>query len=160
MIFGGFRFRLLRSPFSIFLVRIKHARPQRHLVSIFLGLESAHYSHHVLPADGAFGHLLATGCASTHVSTLEHHTIHWIIHADFTQLRIVHGFFIWKAKGESSIFSCHVSRYVLKYGLNCQVVLESTNATYYEKWVGYFLNVSLQWRPSCWISPINHFKLK
>lgn len=70
MIFGGFRFRLLRSPFSIFLVRIKQARPQRHLVSIFLGLESAHYSHHVLPADGAFGHLLATGCASTHVSTL------------------------------------------------------------------------------------------
>ena len=70
MIFGGFRFRLLRSPFSIFLVRIKHARPQRHLVSIFLGLESAHYSNHVLPADGAFSHLLATGCASTHVSTL------------------------------------------------------------------------------------------
>ena len=70
MIFGGFRFLLLRSPFSIFLVRIKHARPQRHLVSIFLGLESAHYSHHVLPADGAFSHLLATSCASTHVSTL------------------------------------------------------------------------------------------
>lgn len=47
-----------------------------------------HSPHHVLPADGALAHPLATFGASDHVAALQQHTVDDGVHADPTQVLI------------------------------------------------------------------------
>ena len=42
------------------------------------------------PANGAFVHKFATASASAHVTTLQHHTVHRVVHADLAQFVVIH----------------------------------------------------------------------
>lgn len=53
-----------------------------------LGLKDVHSPHHVLPADGALAHPLATFGASDHVAALQQHTVDDGVHADPAQVLI------------------------------------------------------------------------
>lgn len=56
-----------------------------------LWLEDVHSPHHVLPADGALTHPLATLCAGDHVTTLQKNTINGGVHADPAEVVIRNG---------------------------------------------------------------------
>lgn len=45
-----------------------------------------HHAHHVLPADGALAEQLATARACAHVATVQDHTVHAALHANFAQV--------------------------------------------------------------------------
>ena len=42
------------------------------------------------PANGAFVHEFATASASTHVATLQHDTVHRVVHTDLAQFVVIH----------------------------------------------------------------------
>jgi len=59
-----------------------------------LSFESLNNPYDILPAYWTLCHLLATLCAGTHVTTLQHHTVNWRVHADLAQGFIVHGLYV------------------------------------------------------------------
>jgi hypothetical protein len=73
------------------------------------GPEDVHCPYHVLSADGALAHALATLAAGDHVATLQQHTVNGRVHADPTEVLFlalgscrVYGTTTWK-RGEVSI---------------------------------------------------------
>ena len=48
------------------------------------------------PANGAFVHEFATASASAHVATLQHDTVHRIVHADLAQFVVIHLILAWE----------------------------------------------------------------
>lgn len=54
------------------------------------GLEDFNHSDYILPANGAFVHKFATASASAHVATLQHDTVHRVVHADLAQFVVIH----------------------------------------------------------------------
>ena len=90
--------------------RVKGSLVAIEISNLFLGLESAHYSNHVLTADGAFGHLLATSCACTHMPTFQHDTVNRIIHTYFAQFRIIHRFLVCNEKQKNQFWPKKLGR--------------------------------------------------
>lgn len=52
------------------------------------GPEDVDHPDDVLPADGTLTHALAAAAAGDHVSTLQQHAVHRVVHADAAQVLI------------------------------------------------------------------------
>lgn len=48
--------------------------------------EHVHHAHNILAADGTLAQLLATARAGAHVATVQDHTVHAALHADFAHI--------------------------------------------------------------------------